>query len=312
MKARLISFWKLVKTTVLKWQRDDASQLGGALAYFTMVSLAPLLLVLVAVAGFFLGEEAVRAEIVNRVAQVVGGDGASFVGSLINSISAPSSNLLATLLALGTALLAATGVFTQLQNSLNRIWRVQPKPGGIKNMVLTRLMSFLLVLGVGVLLFGLLLLNAVLPAILAAVNDLLPVAEQFPLLRALNLLLTFGVLVLLFAMIFRLLPDVQIHWRDVWIGSGVTALLFTLGQLVLGIYFSNSTIGSAYGAAGSFVVILVWVYYSAQILLLGAEFTAVFAERSGREILPAHNAVRVVVETREVQPGENMDEAQAD
>ena len=305
MKERLSDFWTLVKATFQKWQRDQSSQLGAALAYFTMVSLAPLLLVLVAVAGFFLGEGTVRAEIVSRVGQVVGGDGAQFVGTLINSISAPSSNVMATLIALGTALLAATGVFAQLQNSLNRIWRVQPKPGGIKNMIVTRLMSFLLVLGVGLLLLALLVINTVLPAILAVVNDLLPAVGTFDLVRILNLALTFGVLVLLFAMIYRLLPDAQIHWRDVWTGAGVTAVLFTLGQLALGIYFANSTVGSAYGAAGSFVVVLVWVYYSAQIVLFGAEFTAVYADRSGREILPSKDAVRVVIETREARPDED-------
>ena len=307
MKKRLLGFWALVRATIQKWQEDNASELGAALAYFTMVSLAPLLLVVVAGVGFFLGEGAVRTEIVSQVGQVVGGDGAQFVDSMISSLSVPSNNLLAALIALVTALLAALGVFVQLQSSLNRIWRVQLKPkAGIKGLIMTRVVSFLLMLGVGLLLLGLLVLNSILPAILAVVNNLLPVAEHFPLLRALNLGLTFGVLVLLFAMIYRLLPDAQIQWRDVWVGAAVTALLFTLGQLVLGIYFSYSTVGSAYGAAGSFVVILVWVYYSAQILMLGAEFTAVFAERSGRQILPARNAVRVVIETREIESGEKV------
>ena len=307
MKKRILGFWALVRATIQKWQEDNASELGAALAYFTMVSLAPLLLVVVAGVGFFLGEGAVRTEIVSQVGQVVGGDGAQFVDSMISSLSVPSNNLLAALIALGTALLAALGVFVQLQSSLNRIWHVQLKPkAGIKGLIMTRVVSFLLMLGVGLLLLGLLVLNSILPAILAVVNNLLPVAEHFPLLRALNLGLTFGVLVLLFAMIYRLLPDAQIQWRDVWVGAAVTALLFTLGQLVLGIYFSYSTVGSAYGAAGSFVVILVWVYYSAQILMLGAEFTAVFAERSGRQILPARNAVRVVIETREIESGEKV------
>ncbi len=233
-------------------------------------------------AGLVFGAEAVRGEIVGQIDGLVGREGARAVQAMLESASKPSGSILATSVGLVTFFLGATGAFLELQTALNGIWRVKPKPdAGVREMLLDRLVSFGLVIGVGFLL----LVSLVVSAGLSAVNKYL--GGVFPgfavLWQGINLLVSFGVVTLLFAMIYRILPDVDLTWSDVWVGAVVTAGLFSTGKFLIGLYLGTSGVASSYGAAGSVVVLLVWVYYSAQIVLLGAELTRAYVERFGGE-----------------------------
>lgn len=294
------AMWDLLKITFAEWNEDKAPRLGAALAYYTVFSLAPLLIIAVAIVGFFFEEAQARQQVVGQVGGLIGPQGTEALQSLIDNASQPGAGLIASLIGIITLLFGASGVFGQLQDSLNTIWEVQPKPGrGIWGFVKDRFLSFTLVLGTGFLL----LVSLILSSMLAIVGDYL--AQNLPggdlLWQIINFVVSFAVITLLFAMIYKIIPDVDIAWGDVWIGSAVTALLFTIGRFVLNIYLSNSSTTSVYGAAGSLVVILLWVYYSAQILFLGAEFTQVYANRYGSRIVPADNAVAVTEESRAQQ-----------
>ena len=278
MNARTI--WTLLKETFSEWSEDKASRLAAALAYYTIFSLAPLLIIAIAVAGLVFGQEAAQGELVAQIQGLVGQEGAKLIETMIQSASKPTSGIIATAIAIATILFGASGLFGQLQDALNTIWEVKPKPErSILGMVKDRFLSFTMVLGIGFLLLVSLIISAVLSALNPYLTDLLP--GSIYLIQILNVVISFGVITLLFAMIYKVLPDVKIAWGDVWIGAAVTSLLFTLGKFLIGLYLGNSSAGSAYGAAGSLVVLLLWVYYSAQILLFGAEFTQVYAKRRG-------------------------------
>lgn len=286
----LKAFLALLKATWTEWNEDKASRLAAALAYYTVFSLAPLLIIVIAIAGLVFGHDAAQGRIVEQIEGLVGGDGADAIQAMLENANQPAAGVTATVIGVVTLLFGATGVFIQLQDALNTIWEVAPKPGqGIVNFLRNRFLSFSMVLGIGFLLLVSLVLSAVLAAIGTYFNHLLPGLTS--LWQAINFVVSFGVITLLFGMIYRILPDVKIAWGDVWIGAAVTSLLFTIGRLLIGIYLGSSAIDSAYGAAGSFVVILVWVYYSAQILLFGAEFTQVYAKQYGSRIRPASNAI---------------------
>lgn len=282
----------MLKESFQEWKEDDALQLGAALAYYTIFSLAPLLLIVIGVAGLAFGREAVQGRIVEQIDHLVGQQGALAIQTMIANVARHDSGVLATVIAGITILFGATGVFAQLQASLNKIWNVEPKPDrGILGFLKTRVASFGMILGIGFLL----LVSLVLSAGVAAVNNyfvsLMPAAEV--LFQVLSLVVSFAVVTLLFAMIFRFLPDAKVAWRDVWIGAAVTALLFAIGKELIGLYLGHSSVASAFGAAGSVIVILVWIYYSTQILFFGAEFTQVYARRYGSRIVPDEDAVQV-------------------
>ncbi|HXW01096.1 MAG TPA: YihY/virulence factor BrkB family protein [Anaerolineae bacterium] len=278
MDAKTI--WTLLKETFSEWSEDKASRLAAALAYYTVFALAPLLIIVIAVAGLVFGQEAARGELVTQIQGLVGQEGAQLIETMIESASKPTSGIIATTIAIATILFGASGLFGQLQDALNTIWEVPPKPErGILGMVKDRFLSFTMVLGIGFLLLVSLIISAALSALDPYLTDLLP--GSIYLIKILNLVISFGLITLLFALIYKILPDVEIAWSDVWIGAAVTSLLFNLGKFVIGVYLGNSSAGSAYGAAGSLVVLLLWVYYSAQILLFGAEFTQVYAKRYG-------------------------------
>jgi len=284
------SIFSLLKESFKEWQEDEALQLGAALAYYTLFSIAPMLLVVISVAGFVFGREAVQGQLDNQIQGLVGAQGADAIQTMVaNAGQHKEGGIWATVIAFVTILFGATGVFTQLQTSLNHIWDVKPKPQGIKGLLRARAAAFGMLLGIGFLLLVSLVVSAGLTAAGNYMVGLLPGAEMV--LQALNFLISFGVITVLFAMIFRFLPDVKIAWRDVWFGAAVTALLFTIGKFLIGLYLGNSSVASVYGAAGSLVIVLLWAYYSSQILFFGAELTQVWARRHGSHIVPDEHAM---------------------
>lgn len=277
----------LVKETFLEWNKDKASRLAAALAYYTVFSLAPLLIIVIAIAGSVFGEEAARGEIVGQIQGLVGRDGAQFIETAIENVSKPEKGTIASVISLVVLLFGASGVFAELQDALNTIWEVQPKPGlGLLGFIRSRFLSFTMVLGIGFLLLVSLVVSTALTALINFFGNLLPGIDF--LWQLANFILSFVVTTLLFGLIYKVLPDVKIAWGDVWIGATITSVLFSLGRFLLGQYLGNSSFGSTYGAAGSLVVILVWVYYAAQILFFGAEFTEVYARRYGSRIVPVN------------------------
>jgi len=273
--------WTLIKESVSAWIDDYAASMGAALAYYTLFSIAPLLLIVIAVAGFFFGEEAAQGEILAQLRGLIGDEGAIAVQGLLKSASRPAEGVIATVAGLFVLVLGATTVFGELQNALDRIWRVPAvkEGGGIWKLIRTRLLSFGMVLGIGFLLLVSLVASAALSALGKWWDGLFGSWEG--LLQIINFVVSFAVITGLFGMIYKILPRVKIDWHDVWVGAAVTALLFSIGKSLIGLYLGKSSVASGFGAAGSFVVLLVWVYYSAQIFLLGAEFTWVYAHTFG-------------------------------
>ncbi len=291
------TFLNLIKETFQEWSEDKAPRLAAALSYYTIFSLAPLLIIAIAVAGFFLGRSDVQQQILSEVETLLGPEGRDLVMGLIQDASRPGASLFATIVGIVTLLFGATGVYGQLQEALNTIWEVEPAPdAGIGETIRKRFLSFTMVIGSGFLLLVSLLVSAALSAISTYFSNLLP-GIGF-LWQFVNLIASYAIVTLLFALVFKVLPDVEIEWNDVWIGAAVTGLLFTVGKYLIGLYLGSSSPGSTYGGAGSLVVILLWVYYSAQILFFGAEFTQVYARRYGSRIHPAEGAVSLILEPR--------------
>jgi membrane protein len=282
----------LLKETGSKWLDDKAPRLAASLAFYTLLSLAPLLIFAVSVAGLLFGEDAARGQIAGQLAGILGEKGALAVQAILANAKTPSSGIVGTVVGIGLALFGASGVFGELQGALNVMWDVDSKPGrGIKGFLSDRFFSFTLVLGVAFLL----LVSLVLSAGLAAIGHYL--ASSLPggavVWQALNVIISLAITSLLFGLIYKVVPDVKIRWRDVWVGAVVTAILFTLGKFLIGLYVGRSSVASPFGAAGSVVALVIWVYYSAQILFFGAELTRVWATRHGARVEPTKNAVVV-------------------
>ena len=293
----LKAIWGLFKETFKEWNDDKASRLAAALSYYTVFSLAPLLIIVIAIAGAVFDEAAATDAISKQLSGLVGPAGAEFIETTIQNADKPREASIASLISVIVLLFGASGVFAQLQDALNTIWEVQPKPGlGIMNILRERFLSFTMVLGVGFLLLVSLVLSTVLSALVAYFSNLLPGVDFI--WQILNFIIGFAVTTILFGLIFQVLPDVKIAWSDVGIGAAITSLLFTIGRFVLGQYLGNSSFSSTYGAAGSLVVILAWVYYAAQILFFGAEFTQVYARRYGSQIVPTDNAIPLTKDAR--------------
>lgn len=281
--------WRLMKDAASDWSRDRAPRLGAALAYYTVFSLVPFLVVVIAVIGLVFGEVAAQSAILSQIAELVGEQTAAAIKDMIQRANQPSTGLFATAVAVATLLIGASGVFGQLQDALNTVWGVEPKEGrGVWGFIKDRFLSFVAVLGTGFLLLVSLILSSALAAFGKWFGGLLPLPEAV--LQLMNFALSFLVVTGLFALIFKLLPDAKVAWRDVWIGAALTSALFTIGKFALGVYLGKSNVASAYGATGSLVLVLLWVYYSAQILLYGAEFTQVYANRVGERIVPTPDA----------------------
>jgi len=274
-------FYLLARKSISAWIDDYAPSMGAAISYYTVFSIAPLLLIVIAVAGFVWGREAVQGEIVGQLAGLIGQDGATGVQALIESANKPVKGVVATIVSLIVLVIGATTVFAELQSALDRIWQVPPaqKISSLWATLRSRLLSLGFILGLGFLLLVTLVASAGVAALGGWANGLLPGWEL--LLQVINTVISLGIAALLFAMIFKIMPQAKVSWRDVWVGAAVTAVLFEVGKTLIGLYIGKSGVTSSFAAAGSLVVLLVWVYYSAQIFLLGAEFTWVYAHEHG-------------------------------
>jgi membrane protein len=281
VRAPLRAIFSLFKEAVDAWIEDYAPSMGAALSYYTLFSIAPLLLIAVGVAGLVFGEQAARGEIFGQLRELMGDQGASAVERLLASVDKPEGGLIATAAGIGALLLGAMSVFGELQNALDRIWRApaRKKSAGWWNLLHSRLLSFGMILCIAFLL----MISLVVSALLSALGKLWGPAfkDWETAAHFIDVLLSFGLVTVLFALIYKFIPRVRIPWRDVWVGAGVTAVLFAVGKFAIGLYLGKSTVASAFGAAGSLAVMMVWVYYSAQIFLLGAEFTWVYAHAYG-------------------------------
>jgi len=292
--------FSLLKQTFNEWLQDKAPQLGAALAYYTVFSLAPLVLVLLAIIGFVFRDDPAGAwsKMTQQMGYFLDPSAVQVVQDIAQKASQPGKSALATVIGIALALFGASGVFGQLQDALNTIWGVKAKPAqGIWGFLRSRFLSFAMVAGVCFLLLVSLAIEALLKGFSHYIQSVLPGGIVIAL--SVYLIFDFAVVVLLFALIFKSLPDVKIQWRDVWIGAVMTAILFGIGKWLLGFYLGSGAAASAYGAASSLITLLLWVYYSSQILLFGAEFTQVYAARAGREFEPDEYAVRV--ETKEIE-----------
>ena len=284
------SIWQFLKTTINEWVEAEPFQLAAALSYYTLFSLAPLLLIAIGVAGIVFGREAAQNQIVETLQGMIGQDSARTVQEMIQaSNEKPKTGMLSTVIGFVALLFGAGGVVGQLQTSLNKMWEVTPKPGqGIWGFLRQRFFSFAMVLAIGFLLLVSLVVTAVLSSFTVMLSSFLGDATFVA--HAVDILISFGFVTLLFALIYKYVPDVEIEWRDVWIGAALTSILFTVGKYLIGLYIGTSGVSSTFGAAGSLITILVWVYYSSLIFFLGAEFTRVYATQYGSGVAPAENA----------------------
>ncbi|QEL20087.1 YihY/virulence factor BrkB family protein [Limnoglobus roseus] len=295
--------WQIVKTAGTAWLDHKAPRLAAAVAYYTILSLAPVLIIAVAVAGAVFGEEAARGQLVDQFRGMVGQSGAEAIQVMLEHASKPGAGVWATVIGIGTLVIGASGVFGELQDALNTVWDVKPRPGrGIMGVLHDRFLSFAMVLCIGFLLLVSLVLSTALSAMDHVLEGWIPGLPT--LMRVANIGLGFIVVTVLFAMMFKFLPDVKLRWREVWLGAAVTAALFTLGKYLIGLYLGKAGVASPFGAAGSLVALVVWIYYSALILFFGAELTQVMTKRVGRG-QPMPNAERLTEKTTAAMaPGE--------
>jgi membrane protein len=285
--------WRVLKESFGEWNRDNASRLAAALAYYTIFSIAPLLILVIAIAGLFFDATSVREQLMGQIQALVGTDGADFLRSVLDNANqaGEQSGWVASAISVGLLILGATGVLTQLQTALNVVWNVKAKPElGFWGVLRKRALSFGMLLGIGFVLLVSLMLSAIVAGFSSYLNNLAPGLDAAG--QLLSFLVSFGVTTFVFALIYKFVPDVNISWGDVWFGGIVTALLFSLGKTLIGLYLGNNSFGSTYGAAGSVVILLVWVFHSAQILFFGAELTQVYARRYGSRITPNEYAVK--------------------
>jgi membrane protein len=286
------SLWQFVKDVFTQWIGDEPFLLASSLSYYTLFSLAPLLVIAIAVAGFVFGREAAQNQIVETIGGMIGPESAQAIQGMIeNASDKPKTGIIATVLGAVTLLIGAGGVVGQLQTSLNKVWGVEPKSDqGIWVFIRQRFISFAMVLAVGFLLLVSLVVTALLTAFSQFLGSLVGGAEFVG--HLLDVVVSFGFVTLLFAMIYKFVPDVKIQWKDVWIGAALTSILFTIGKFAIGLYLGSSGVTSAYGAAGSLITVLLWVFYSSLIFLLGAEFTQAYATAYGSGVAPAPHAER--------------------
>ncbi|QDT55958.1 hypothetical protein Pan44_40070 [Caulifigura coniformis] len=301
MKHLDLREWRdLLVQTGREWSEDKVPRLGAALAFYTALSMAPLLVISLRVAALFFGDDAATGEIERQGQALIGKQGAEALQAMIENADNEQSGTLAAVLGVITLLFGASGVFGQLQESLNTIWEVQPRPGrGIWGLIRDRFLSFAMVMGSAFLLLVSLAMSTALSATVAFVGH--GRGDLHSLFTIGNTVVGFVVITGIFAVTFKMVPDVKIAWKDVWVGAVITSLLFAIGKFALGLYLGRSSMASSYGMAGSLIVLLVWVYYSAQIVFFGAEFTQVYANRYGTQIVPSSNAIAATEESRTQQ-----------
>jgi membrane protein len=267
--------WTLLKQAISGWKDDRAPSMGAALAYYTAFSLAPLLIIAIAVAGLFFGRDAAQEALMGQLGGLLGETGGAAIKDILESTSDFGSGVVGLVVGIGALLLGATTAFVELQDDLDRVWKAPPRVGsGIVNLIRSRLLSFGMVLFIGFLLAVSLALSAAVAAIGNAMF-----ASMEAVLQVMTFLVSFAVITVLFAMIYKVLPNAKTKWGDVWVGAAITALLFEIGKFLIGLYIGKSDVATAFGAAGPFVVLMLWIYYSTQIFLLGAEFTVAYSGR---------------------------------
>jgi membrane protein len=272
---------RLLKEAFSGWNDDNAQRLGASLSYYTLFSLAPVLVIAIGLAGLVFGQKAAQGQIQAQLAGLVGEQSAQALEGMVNNSRQAKTGIVASLVAFVTLVLGATGVFVELKSALNDIWKVQPPPGasGIRGFIRTRLISLAMVMAVGFLLIVSLVASAALAAAQGVLAGWLPGWDK--LVWVLNELTSVAVISALFALLFKYLPDAPIAWKDVWVGAAITSILFTIGKTLIGLYLGKSSVASVYGAAGSVVIVVIWVYYAAQIFYFGAELTQAYAHRHG-------------------------------
>ena len=277
----LAAWWGVAKDAVDAWVDDYAPSMGAALSYYSVFSLAPLLLIVISIASLVFDQEAARGEVFGQLRGLVGDASAAAIEAALTSLSKPSRGVTSTLIGAVARLIGATSVFGELQDALDRIWRapVRDLPSGVWSVIRSRLLSFGMILGIAFLLMVSLVLSAAISALGKWWSGFF--ADWEILLQVVNILVGFGMATVVFAMIYKIMPRVDVRWHDVWLGAAITSLLFNVGRFLIGVYIGKSGVASGFGAAGSIAVILIWVYYSSQIFLLGAEFTWVYAKRFG-------------------------------
>jgi membrane protein len=274
--------WTMLQETVMAFVEDNALSHGASIAFYVVISISPVLFIVVAIAGLAFGEDAARGAIVDEMSGLMGRQSAELLQNAIKSASGTSNGIIATIFGVAVMLLAASGVFGETQTALNAIWKAEPRGSTVARMIRARIVSLGLVVALGFLLLVSLAISAVLSALSGELNAILPFWAQ--LLEILNFVVSFALIWVLVAAIYKVLPERDLAWHDVSVGAMVTALLFTIGKYLIGLYVGRSAVASAYGAAGALIVILLWIYYSAQIFLLGAEFTKVYANHHGRYV----------------------------
>jgi len=292
---RTKEIWRLLKDSAVAWDEDNVARKGAALSYYTVFSLSPLLIIVTVLASIGFGRDAARGHLVSQINGLVGTEGAIFVQSLLENAYESGASIPAAVFGLVTLIIGATGVFVELRSSLNAIWRVEQKPRNIfSSFFRARLLSFAAIVGVGFLL----LVSLIISAGLNAVSALLGSSFDFlaGVMIVVDSLVSFAGITVIFALIFKFLPDAVVRWADVWLGAAFTSILFSLGKLVIGLYLGNSAIGSTFGAASSLVIFMLWTFYSTQIFFFGAEFTRLYAARYGAKIRPGRNAVSFATE----------------
>jgi membrane protein len=274
-----MEWWSIVRDSGVKWWADNALRLGASLSFYTAFALSPLLVIVIAVAGVVFGEEQVQRALMEEISNLVGPGSTEAIQSMLGSARPSTHGGLKAVISIATALILATGVFVEMQDGLNTIWKSPIQDGsGLWRFLRDRVLSFLVIIGMGFLLLVSLVIDALLGAFGAYLTELLPTSKAI--MYGLNMMISIIVVTVLFALMFRLLPRAKVAWNEVWVGAGVTAGLFTIGKFLIGIYLGTAGVTSAYGAASSLMVILLWVYYSSLIFYFGAEFTSVYAEKS--------------------------------
>lgn len=280
----------MTRQTFAEWNNDKGGRLGAALSYYTVFSLAPLLLLVISIAGLAFGRQAAEGRMFGELSGLLGADTAHLIQSAVAKANHTRSGVLGAIVGVAILLAGATGVVIELQDAINTVWKVEPRPNrGVWGIVRTRLLSVAMILALGFLLLVSLVVSAALTALGGWLHDLfgtIAILSWF-----IDAVVSLGVISTLIALIYKILPDAEVAWRDVWVGAIATAILFMVGKYLIGLYVGKASVGSAFGAAGSMAVLLVWIYYSAQIVLLGAEFTRVFANRLGDKVRPSRQAI---------------------
>ena len=292
VKKILPNYWSIIKCTVSGYFNNDSFLYAGSIAFSTIFSLPAIIMISLSIGSAFYERDLVQQELLNQIARLIGSESTLQIEKIILNATYDMSSAFARVIGIGTLIFSATTVFVSLQTSLNKMWGIKPKPDkGWLKYIINRLLSFAMVVSFGFVLLVSLLLDTILVLVQNKVNLIFDGLTAY-LVAAANLVVSMAIITLIFALLFKILPDAKIRWRDVWVGAFITTVLFTVGKYLIGFYLGNSNINSAYGAAGAFVIILIWVYYSTLIFLFGAEFTSVYASKHGKGIVPYKNAVK--------------------